>query len=288
MKKILGLDLGTNSIGWALVNEAETKGEKSSITKMGVRVVHYDTFTNGEGKEIKGSASDEFCKGKSVSPNAARTKARSMRRNLQRYKLRRRILIDLLKSEGWISESAILNEQGNFSTFQTLKLRASAATEEITLEEFARVLLNLNKKRGYKSSRKVKGTEDGNVVDGLLIAKTLYEDGITPGEYVYRRMLNGKYAIPDFYRSDIREELDKIWEIQSRFYPDLLTIELKESLKDKNKGQIWKICQKQFDIVGIKRDFKGKDLKTDNYKWRYEAAHRQIDLEHLAIVLQEV
>jgi CRISPR/Cas system Type II protein with McrA/HNH and RuvC-like nuclease domain len=30
MKKILGLDLGTNSIGWALVNEAESENEKSS------------------------------------------------------------------------------------------------------------------------------------------------------------------------------------------------------------------------------------------------------------------
>ena len=29
MKNILGLDLGTTSIGWALVNEAETKIEKS-------------------------------------------------------------------------------------------------------------------------------------------------------------------------------------------------------------------------------------------------------------------
>jgi CRISPR-associated endonuclease Csn1 len=27
MKKILGLDLGTSSIGWALVNEAETSEE---------------------------------------------------------------------------------------------------------------------------------------------------------------------------------------------------------------------------------------------------------------------
>ena len=100
MKKILGLDLGTASIGWALVNEAETKDEKSSITKLGVRVIHYDTFTNGEGQEIKGSAADEFCKGKSVSPNAARTKAKSMRRSLQRYKLRRKVLIDVLTSEG--------------------------------------------------------------------------------------------------------------------------------------------------------------------------------------------
>ena len=288
MKKILGLDLGTASIGWALVNEAETKEEKSSITKLGVRVIHYDTFTNGEGQEIKGSAADEFCKGKSVSPNAARTKARSMRRSLQRYKLRRKLLIDLLTSEGWITESSILNEHGNFSTFQTLKLRASAATEEITLEEFARVLLSINKKRGYKSSRKAKGGEEGSIVDGIAIAQSLYEEDITPGEYVYKRMLNGKYAIPDFYRSDLRNELDKIWETQSRFYPEILTPELKESLKDKNKGQIWKICQKPFDIVGIKREFKGKDLKVDNYKWRHEAAHKQIDLEHLVIVLQEV
>ena len=38
MKKILGLDLGTTSIGWALVNEAENLDEKSSIIKLGVRV----------------------------------------------------------------------------------------------------------------------------------------------------------------------------------------------------------------------------------------------------------
>lgn len=38
MKKILGLDLGTTSIGWALVKEAENKDEKSSIIKLGVRV----------------------------------------------------------------------------------------------------------------------------------------------------------------------------------------------------------------------------------------------------------
>ena len=31
MKKILGLDLGTNSIGWAVVNE-ESIDEKSQIT----------------------------------------------------------------------------------------------------------------------------------------------------------------------------------------------------------------------------------------------------------------
>ena len=38
MKRILGLDLGTTSIGWALVNEAESNYEASSIVRLGVRV----------------------------------------------------------------------------------------------------------------------------------------------------------------------------------------------------------------------------------------------------------
>ena len=38
MKKILGLDLGTTSIGWALVNEKENNEEQSSIIRLGVRV----------------------------------------------------------------------------------------------------------------------------------------------------------------------------------------------------------------------------------------------------------
>ena len=38
MKKILGLDLGTNSIGWAYVKQAQNDSEKSEIVELGVRV----------------------------------------------------------------------------------------------------------------------------------------------------------------------------------------------------------------------------------------------------------
>ena len=41
MKKILGLDLGTTSIGWAVVNEAENSDEKSSIIKLEVSAMRY-------------------------------------------------------------------------------------------------------------------------------------------------------------------------------------------------------------------------------------------------------
>ena len=172
MKKILGLDLGTNSIGWALVNEAENKNETSEIIKLGVRVnpLTVDEKTN-------------FEKGKPISTNADRTLKRGARRNLQRFKLRRAELHKLLIENKIIGEDFSLAENGKHSTHQTLKLRAKAAKEEISLENLARVLFALNKKRGYKSNRKSKNEEDGEAVDDMAVAKDLYDKQLTPGQY---------------------------------------------------------------------------------------------------------
>lgn len=286
-KRILGLDLGTSSIGWALVDEAEV-GEKSSVVKLGVRIIQYDTFTNGEGQEIKGSPADYFSAGKTVSPNAARTKSRSMRRNLQRYKLRRKVLIETLKEYNIINDSTLINESGPGSTYSTLALRAKAASEEISLADLAKVLVNINKKRGYKSSRKAGSTEDGSLVDGMSIARKLYDEGITPGQYVYGILRSGKFFIPDFYRSDLEEEFDRVWKKQGEYYPDLLTSDLRDSLQGKNKSQTWAICQKPFNIAGVKRSQKGRDLVKENYRLRSVALDSQLSLEELAIVLQEI
>lgn len=276
MKKILGLDLGTNSIGWAVVNEAEKADEQSSIVKLGVRVnpLTVDELTN-------------FEKGKSITTNADRTLKRSMRRNLQRYKLRREHLIEILKNNGFISDNTILSENGNRTTFETYRLRAKAAIEEISLEEFARVLLMINKKRGYKSSRKAKNTEEGQLIDGMEIAKRLYEENLTPGQLSYELLKSGKKYLPDFYRSDLLAEFDKVWNFQSQFY-SFLADDLKDELKGKNKTQSWAICQKPFGIEGVKRRTKGNEQKVENYSWRVKALSEQMDLEELAIVLQEI
>lgn len=277
MKKILGLDLGTNSIGWAVVNEAESADEKSSIVKVGVRVnpLTVDELTN-------------FGKGKSITTNADRTLKRSMRRNLQRYKLRRENLIEVLKEHDFIDDNTILSENGNKTTFETYRLRAKAATEEISLQAFARVLLQINKKRGYKSSRKAKSTEEGQLIDGMEVAKRLYEEGLTPGQLSLQLLKSGKKHLPDFYRSDLQSEFDTIWEHQRQYYPDKLSVGLKEELKGKNKTQSWAICSKPFGLVGINRLTKGQELKIENYQWRSNAVYKQIGLEELAIVLQEI
>jgi CRISPR-associated endonuclease Csn1 len=111
MKKILGLDLGTTSIGWALVDEAENSKEKSEIKKLGVRAIQYDSFSkvekNGKVTESK-SPKDDFNNGNGLSSSASRTQKRAARRNLQRFKLRRKKLIEVLTKNYIISTDSIL------------------------------------------------------------------------------------------------------------------------------------------------------------------------------------
>ncbi len=277
MKKILGLDLGTNSIGWAFVKETENDKEQSSIEKIGVRV---NPLTTDE--------QTNFEKGKPITTNAGRTLARSARHNLQRFKLRRENLIQILKEHKWIGSETVLAEDGNKTTFETFRLRAVAAEKQLELHELARVLLQINKKRGYKSSRKVNNAEEGFLIDGMDIAKKLYHENLTPGQFVLELLKSGKKKVPDFYRSDLQAEFDKIWDFQKQFYSDLFTDHLKEELKSKGKVAIWATLKVPFNLVGVKRNLKRDELKLENYQWRNDALSKQLDLERIAIVLQEV
>lgn len=277
MKKILGLDLGTTSIGWALVNEAENKNESSEIIKLGVRV---NPLTVDE--------KTDFEKGRPLSTNADRTLKRGARRNLQRYKLRRKNLIEILIQNGFISKETPLTEIGRDTTFETLRLRALSATQKINLEDLSRVFLAINKKRGYKSSRKTTNEEDGQAIDGMDVAKTLYETSQTPGQYVFKLLNEERKYIPDFYHSDLQAEFDNIWNTQKTFYPTILTIELYKALQGKNKGTTWAICKEPFNIVGVKLDGKASEQKLKKYELRVEGLTNKLELEHLAIVLQEI
>lgn len=275
MKRILGLDLGTNSIGWALVNEAEHENEKSSIVKLGVRVnpLTVDELSN-------------FEKGKSITTNAERTLKRSMRRNLQRYKLRKEFLIRVLKQNGWIDDQTILSENGNKTTFETYRLRSKAVAEKVSLEEFARVLLMINRKRGYKSSRKVKSNDEGQLIDGMEIAKRLYHENMTPGQLLFELMKSGKKFIPDFYRSDLQLEFDRIWDFQNQFYPDILSAGFKQQISGKGKQNTSKIFLDRYGIYTAEN--KGTDKRLKAAKWRVDALSTKLTKEVLAFVISDL
>lgn len=276
-KNILGLDLGVASIGWAYVQEDSKNFENNKIIKLGVRV---NPLTVDE--QIN------FEKGKPITTNASRTLARSARRNLQRFKLRRANLVDVLLKNNIIKETDLLTEVGKNSTFQTQEIRAISAKEKIDLSEFARVLLLINKKRGYRSSRKAKNEDEGQIVDGMAVAKKLFEENSTPGEYSYQLLQEGKKQLPDFYRSDLQSEFDKIWNFQKQFHPQIFTNELYKTLEGKNKNATWKILELPFSLVGIKQIGTMQEKKIERYLWRSEAVKKQLDFENLAVVFQEI
>lgn len=277
MKTILGLDLGVSSIGWALVEENKNNPEENKIIKLGVRVnpLTVDEQTN-------------FEKGKPITTNAGRTLARGARRNLQRFKLRRDTLIKVLNNHKILKEDDLLTEIGKNSTFETQSLRAKSAKERIELQEFARVLLLINKKRGYRSSRKAKSEDEGQIIDGMSVAKKLYEQNLTPGQFSYQLLSEGKKQLPEYYRSDLQNELDKIWDFQKQFYPELFTENLKKELVGKGLRATWAILKEPFSLVGIVQKGSLQEKKLEKYLWRSEAVAKKLDLEKLAVVFQEI
>ncbi len=277
MKKILGLDLGTTSIGWTFVNEKENDDEQSSIVNLGVRVnpLTVDEQTN-------------FEKGKPISINADRTLKRSARRNLQRYKLRRENLIQILKDNGLIDDNTILAEDGKNTTHSLYALRSKAANEQVSKVEFARILLMINKKRGYKSSRKAKNEEEGQAIDGMETAKRLYEENQTPGQLCYQLLKARKKTLPDFYRSDLKAELEKVWNFQKQFYPEILTDIFQKEIEGKGQratsAAFWNIYK--FNTAENKGTRDEKKLQA--YKWRSEAVYKQLEKEEVAFVITEI
>ena len=193
MKKILGLDLGTNSIGWALVNEDENN--EKEILGIGSRIIPMS-------QDILG----KFDSGNSISQTADRTGFRGVRRLRERQLLRRERLHRVLHILGFLPvhyekyidfdnhvgkflsdlEPKLVwkeDENGNFdfifkSSFNEMVaefkiiqpqlfergklvpydwtiyyLRKKALSKKIEKEELAWLLLNFNQKRGYYQLR---------------------------------------------------------------------------------------------------------------------------------------
>lgn len=108
MKKILGLDLGTNSIGWAVINsfiDSEGKESLQGIASAGSRIIPMDA-----------AVLSDFNKGNSKSQTAERTRFRGIRRLLERRLLRRSRLLRVLRIMVFLPEhyAAQLDRYGKF------------------------------------------------------------------------------------------------------------------------------------------------------------------------------
>lgn len=231
MKKILGLDLGTTSIGWALIN-AEDNNKPTEIQDIGVRIV---PLAENEG--------DKFTKGQDITVNADRTRARGQRRNYDRFQLRRQALTEKLRSLDMLPDEHLIK----LPVMELWQLRANAVTQKVSLNELGRVLYHLNQKRGYKHSR----TDSNDSKQRAYVKEInnryaeLQKLGMTIGQYFAQKLeetaikQNGKifyaFRIKEqiYPRQAYEEEYDAIMKCQQTFYPEILTENIIEEIRNR-------------------------------------------------------
>ena len=273
MKKVLGLDLGVGSIGWCLI--ALDKDEKpQSILGMGSRIVPLST-----------DDATEFTQGKAITKNKMRTVARTIRKGMDRYQLRREALKKVLRERGMLPDESLIK----LPLLELWELRARAATprEQLSLTELGRVLLHINQKRGYKHAKadeaaeaeaegKSKKEKEGYVAQVKGRYQALKEKGQTIGQHFAEELRANQQTAPRgvYYTYRIKEqvypreayleEYDRIIAVQREFYPEILTDELIQRIRDriifyqrplKSCKQLVSTCEfeKKERVVQVKR-----------------------------------
>jgi len=205
---ILGLDLGPNSIGWALVSANFEDGEPIEVglldtsgaghSPLGVRIFEEGVANYGTTKEM--SLSQE-----------RRTK-RSIRRLLARRRARKEHLRRFLQGVGLLPvDTSALAEVVATDPY---RLRAEGLHRALAPFEFGRALFHLAQRRGFKSNRK---SGRANAADERKTLKEMSElseairasGAHTLGEYLYRESLRGmqrdsQEELPAVYRGQVR------------------------------------------------------------------------------------
>lgn len=237
----LGLDLGTNSLGWCAL-ALDDEGHPYRVLAIGSRIF-------SDGRDPKSGASLAI----------DRRSARAMRRRRDRFKQRQAALLKYLVADGLFpADEAARKALEGLDPFD---LRARALSEALPLHHIGRALFHLDQRRGFKSNRKTdRGANDesGKIAVGVVrLWERIRDEGArTFGEFLHLRrkaaLAAGRHnEIPsvrtrlrpetgegakgdgyDFYpgRELVEKEFEAIWAAQSIHHPDDLTPEVYDRL----------------------------------------------------------
>lgn len=230
MRYRIGLDLGTNSIGWAILRLMPDDTPRQ-IVRLGVRL-----FPDGRNPKDKQSLA------------VARRQARQMRRRRDRYLKRRERFMGALVRHGLLPQDT--NERRALVILDPYEVRAKGLDAPLPLPHIGRALFHLNQRRGFKSNRKVDKAADkeaGKIKGALRQTREVMEatGARTAGEWLWTRhkekkpvraRLNGQGAKASYElyvgRDQIAEEFDRLWEAQRRFHGALLGDAARDELRD--------------------------------------------------------
>ena len=167
----LGLDIGTNSIGWWLYSTSN-QGDLTGHIGGGVRI-----FSDGRNPKS----------GQSLA--VARREARSARRRRDRYIRRRTVLMEKLAMAGLMPKDP--DERKSLEQLDPFEIRARGLSEKLPLPHLGRAIFHINQRRGFKSNRKTDGkdNEGGKIKEGSArLEMAMMKDGAkTYGEFLHKR-----------------------------------------------------------------------------------------------------
>lgn len=241
----LGLDTGTNSIGWWLyeTDSLETDARITGVLDGGVRV-----FSDGRDPQSGASLVVD------------RRTARAMRGRRDRYLRRRATLMKVLANTGLMPADP--SEAKTLEALDPYALRATGLDEALPLTHQGRALFHINQRRGFKSNRK---TDRGDNESGMIKEATarleqamMASRARTYGEFLHmrRQRATDPRNVPtvrtrlsiaqrdgpegkeeagyDFYpdQKHLEEEFHELWKAQAKYHPEL-TDELREVVFEK-------------------------------------------------------
>ncbi|NNN21720.1 MAG: type II CRISPR RNA-guided endonuclease Cas9 [Acidimicrobiales bacterium] len=232
---VLGIDLGTNSVGWAAVQLTKT-GKPNGILRVGSRI--FSAGTEGD-----------ITSGRDKSRNLERREARQSRRMIERRKRRKLKIFNMLQNADLLPQgpeihevltgldrtireqySAELGQNGpDINHRLPYLLRTWALDRQLSPHETGRALYHLAQRRGFQSNRKAtpkKDEEIGKVKLGILeLEQKMEETGSrTLGEYFasidpVEERIRQRWTSRAMYKV----EFDAIWSVQSKYRPDIFT-----------------------------------------------------------------
>lgn len=296
MKNILGLDLGTNSIGWSLLNY-DFENKNGAIKGIGTRIIPLTQDVLGK-----------FDAGQSHSQTEERTSYRGVRRLRQRHLLRRERLHRVLNILGFLPEHyqksidfeknlgkfkdgvevkinykpkeraheflffdsfnemvAEFKEQGYQGPipydWTLYYLRKKAVSKKITSQELSWIILSFNQKRGYYQLRGEDTDTDNKEFVVLKVKELIDSETLIKGNKAYRVIFENGW------------EYDKLivdntnWLNQTKEFIVTTTV-----LKDNTIKRSYKAVDSTQDWAAIKakteEDISASDLTVGEYIYK--------------------
>lgn len=238
MRYRLALDLGTTSLGWAMIR-LDANDAPCAVIRAGVRI-----FSDGRNPKDGTSLA------------VTRREARAMRRRRDRLLRRKARMMDTLVRHGFFPANN--TERKALVNLNPYAIRAKGLDEMLTPAEFARALFHINQRRGFKSNRKTDRKDSDSSALKQSVSKLREsmrtENCRTVGEWLNRRSVaggtvraryrqtrvardEGKTRIDKSYdlyidRSMIEAEFDALWVKQATLNPHLFNEIARADLKD--------------------------------------------------------